>query len=82
MNQIKKAIEALGGVSATALILGVKPPTVSEWVRGIRPIPSEKCVAIERALNGRVSRTQLYSGDARALWPELFVSKTTTEATQ
>ena len=73
MNQIKKAIEALGGISATAAVLGVKPPTVSEWVRGKRPIPSEKCVAIERALNGRVSRTQLYSGDARALWPELFV---------
>lgn len=31
-----------------ALALGVKPPTVSEWISGKRPVPPEHCPTIEK----------------------------------
>lgn len=36
-----------------ASALGVKQPTVSEWLRGDRRVPAERCPAIERATRER-----------------------------
>jgi len=57
MNQIEHAIEAAGGVSALADRLAVKPPTVSQWRSGVRPVPPRLALQIE-ALTG-VSRHDL-----------------------
>ena len=69
MNQIETAIDKLGGVNAASRALAVTPSTVSEWVKGKRPIPADKCVVLERITG--VSRIDLYAGDGNALWPEL-----------
>lgn len=51
---IKRACEIAGGQSAMARLLGVKPPSVNEWIKGGRPVPAERCPAIERATEGAV----------------------------
>ena len=48
MNSIQQAIEYLGSQSALAGKLGVTQPTVSEWLRGERQVPVDRCTDIER----------------------------------
>lgn len=35
-------------------LIGVSPAAVNQWISGHRPIPAERCPAIERATNGAV----------------------------
>lgn len=70
-NSIAKASEILGGQSALARILSVSPPTINQWIKGLRPIPVERCSAIERATNGQVTRQELRPEDWQDIWPEL-----------
>ena len=72
MSPIERACEALGGPSALARALGIKPPTVSEWRVGARPVPIERCVAIEQATGGEVRRWDLRPEDWYRIWPELI----------
>ena len=46
MDKIARVIDAAGGVSALAALLGVKPPTVSQWKAGVRPVPPRHAIAI------------------------------------
>lgn len=55
MNSINTAIKHVGGISALAKALGVTPPTVHQWLKGQRPIPAERCPAIERLTNRTVT---------------------------
>ncbi|RST54125.1 transcriptional regulator [Variovorax sp. DXTD-1] len=54
MNSIRKACEVLGSQTALAKALEVTPAAVNQWISGARPIPAEKCPAIERATKGQV----------------------------
>lgn len=54
MEAIERAIKHFGSQAALASALGVKQPTVSEWLRGERPVPAERCPEIERATGGAV----------------------------
>lgn len=54
MDAIERACETLGGQRHLALALGVTPPAVHQWVRGIRPVPAERCPTIERLTRGVV----------------------------
>lgn len=38
-----------------ARAIGVAPAVVSQWICGIRPIPAERCPAIEAATDGAVT---------------------------
>ncbi|MBI3157617.1 MAG: helix-turn-helix domain-containing protein [Burkholderiales bacterium] len=49
-------ISDLGGPTAVARMLGIKPPSVIGW--GGRP-PADRCPSIERATDGRVTVEQL-----------------------
>lgn len=69
------AAKHLGSVSALASSLGVQPPTVHQWCNGARPVPIEKCVAIERATSGAVTREDLRPDDWQSIWPELAARK-------
>ena len=51
---IAKACELVGGQSKLASALNVTPPTVNQWVHAGRPIPAERCPAIERLTDGLV----------------------------
>ncbi len=39
---------------------------------GLRPVPVAKCVAIEKATNGEVTRKDLRPNDWHLIWPELI----------
>lgn len=43
---------------------------LSQWASGARPIPVERCYAIERASGGKVTRRDLRD-DWQEIWPEL-----------
>lgn len=67
-SPIELAADAVGGASKLADLIGVSIQTLSNW-RG-RGIPIERCVAIEQATRGTVTRRDLRS-DWRDIWPEL-----------
>jgi len=66
---MEHVIDRLGGPSAVAKLLGLRSPSVTNWRH--RGIPIERCVAIERATDGRVMRWDLRPDDWRDIWPEL-----------
>jgi DNA-binding transcriptional regulator YdaS (Cro superfamily) len=49
MNHVDRAIQAFGSQAAMAAALGITQPTVSEWLRGARRVPAERCLEVERA---------------------------------
>lgn len=51
--------------------LGITPVLINQWANGKRPIPPERCVEIERATNGEVTRPELRPDDWERIWPEL-----------
>jgi DNA-binding transcriptional regulator YdaS (Cro superfamily) len=57
-------------VSALARCVGVKPPTVHQWLTGLRPVPSLKAPLIEHETG--VSRWDLRPADWHRIWPELI----------
>ena len=52
--------------------IGAHAPDISRWAKGERPIPVERCVDIERATLGEVSRWDLRPHDWHRIWPELI----------
>lgn len=48
------ACEVVGGQAELARILRITPAAVSQWCNGVRPVPAERCPAIERATAGAV----------------------------
>ena len=57
--------------SELARSIGVSAPTVAEWCSGRRPVPIARCVAIERATAGFVTRRDLRPDDWYLIWPEM-----------
>ena len=70
-ESINRACEAVSSQAALARLLGVKPPTVSQWAHGVRPVPIEHCLPIERATAGAVTRQDLRPDDYWRIWPDL-----------
>ena len=64
-----------GRAASLARALGVRPVVVSRWGAGIKPVPVERCAAIERATQGAVARQDLRPDDWRDIWPELANSE-------
>lgn len=52
---LHEAAHLLNGQSRLAEAIGVKPPTLQQWLNGKRPVPDGKCAAIEKATGGRVT---------------------------
>ena len=44
---------------------------ISDWANGYRPVPPSRCVAIESATAGKVTRQDLRPDDYWLIWPEL-----------
>lgn len=70
-NPIDLASAAVGGASELAKLLGVSAQAISNWKE--RGVPIDRCVAIERATGGLVTRKDLRD-DWQAIWPELEAS--------
>lgn len=58
MNAIERAIEIAGGPSALASLLETSPNVVGNW-RLRKQVPADRCIAIESATEGRVTRHDL-----------------------
>lgn len=58
MNPLDRAIEAAGGVGNLADAIGLKSNVVSNW-RLRKQVPAERCIAIEQATGGAVTRYDL-----------------------
>lgn len=59
-----------GRATALAKALGVSESLVAQWARG-KPVTVVRCIQIEAATNGFVTRAELRPADWRAIWPEL-----------
>jgi len=53
--------------------LAITPVLINQWANAKRPIPPERCVEIERATSGEVTRPELRPDDWERIWPELAV---------
>lgn len=56
---LKDACSLLGGQASMARMLGVSPPTINQWVNGVRPVPAERCLEIEKITQGKVTCEEL-----------------------
>lgn len=67
-------VKILGGVNATARFFGLKPPSVTEWVK-VGVVPDErlipKAALIESVSGGEFSRIAQFPDRWREIWPEL-----------
>lgn len=58
MTAIRKACDIVGGITAMAKELNIKPPSISEWItKGIAP--PTRILSIEKATGGKVTRYEL-----------------------
>lgn len=69
--KIETYLEPTGSVAQLAKDLDIAPSLVSQWKNKVRPIPLERCTAIEQATNGAVTRRDLRPDDWHLIWPEL-----------
>lgn len=60
-----------GSKTELALAIGAQPQLIWQWATGVRPVPINRCMAIETATNGAVSRRDLRPDDWQEIWPEL-----------
>lgn len=60
MNEsaIQRAVACIGGQSALARALGLKPQAVQRWCR-VGTVPAERVLQVERLVDGKVTRHEL-----------------------
>lgn len=60
-----------GSQTKLARAINAQPQLVWQWSTGVRPVPIERCVPIERATKGVVTRKDLRPADYLEIWPEM-----------
>jgi len=68
---IERSVSSAGTQAELARRVGVTPSMVNQWIKGVRPVPVDKCASIERATAGDVRRWDLRPDDWHLIWPEL-----------
>lgn len=75
----QEIVAALGGVTAVAHLLGIKPPSVHGWIES--GIPEVRLIQlagqIEAKTDGRFSRRARWPDKYGLYWPELAPAHTT-----
>jgi DNA-binding transcriptional regulator YdaS (Cro superfamily) len=66
---LERACDCAGSAAKLAGLIGVSQQTLSNWKD--RGVPIERCVSIESATGGEVTRKELRPDDWQAIWPEL-----------
>ena len=59
MSSIQRACDAVGSPSKLAQAIGVNRQFVHQWLHGARPVPPARCISIEKATGGTVTRYEL-----------------------
>lgn len=72
---LNQYLENDGTAAELARKIGISPVLISQWRSGKRPIPVERCPAIERATDGAVTRRDLRPDDWWLIWPELVTEE-------
>ena len=75
MNLNDYLLNSTESAASLAAKLKISPVLISQWRTGIRPVPVERCTAIEQATNGQVTRKDLRPYDWESIWPELADKK-------
>jgi DNA-binding transcriptional regulator YdaS (Cro superfamily) len=65
---------ARGTKSDLARSLNLPAQLIGQWANGIRAVPVFRCIAIERATAGAVTRRDLRPDDWWQIWPEMAQS--------
>lgn len=68
---IQKAIDGVGGLASLARAIGRPASEVWQWKTGRRPVPVGRCLSIESATSGAVTRQDLRPDDYWLIWPDL-----------
>ncbi len=71
ITPVARAAKIVGGLSKLASMVGVSAPTMYEWKTSARPVPIARCLSIEQATKGEVTRRDLRPNDWQHIWPEL-----------
>lgn len=74
--------EQYGRGKMLSAAIGVPQSFVAKMAKGEKQVPVERCVSIERATNGAVTRSDLRPDDWQDIWPELAAPQPTTEPAQ
>lgn len=69
-NPVTRAIKLAGGPTALAKILGVRQSVVSNWITRGR-VSTDHCAAVEKAVDGQVTRKDFRPVEWKRIWPEL-----------
>lgn len=71
--KLKEYLDSLerGGAARLAERLGISSSYLSQLAHGLSPISPARCVEIERATDGNVTRKDLRPSDWHLIWPEL-----------
>jgi len=67
-----------GTAAAIARAVNVSPVMVTQWASGEKPVPVARCLGIERATEGRVTRKDLRPTDYWEHWPDLPIPEAAT----
>lgn len=72
MFDVNEFIEKLGGTCAVAEMVGIRPPSVSEW-KTTKSIPDNQLIrlAVMAEEKGVATRKELFPNDWSSIWPEL-----------
>lgn len=62
-----------GAQAKLAKTTGICASSLSAWATGDRPVPVNRCLQIERATEGKVTRPELRD-DWANFWPELRIA--------
>lgn len=72
---IQRACDAVGGQSALARLIDMSPSFMAQVVQRRRPLPIDRCAAIERVTGKAVTRRDLRPSDWWLIWPELVTDE-------
>jgi len=56
---LKIAVDIFGTEKNLAGQLGVRPPTVNQWLSGVRPVPPKRAIQIEAITHGSSKKEDL-----------------------
>jgi DNA-binding transcriptional regulator YdaS (Cro superfamily) len=71
MNLKEWSQQSRGRQKSLACFLGIRPPSVCDWVSGKKSPSIKVAAAIEEFTEGQVTRKDLFPNDWQRIWPEL-----------
>jgi DNA-binding transcriptional regulator YdaS (Cro superfamily) len=57
--KLSEYVNPKGAGAALAKVLKCSPVLISQWANGVRPVPSDRCIEIEKASDGAVTCEEL-----------------------